>query len=34
MIFSGFFHTTSIFGTGNGNEDGGTFFIWFGVPDY
>jgi hypothetical protein len=29
-----FFPTPSTFGTGNGNEDGGIFFIWFGVPYY
>jgi hypothetical protein len=29
-----FFNAPSTFGTGNGNEDGRIFFIWFGVPDY
>jgi hypothetical protein len=29
-----FFHTPSTFGTGNGNDTGGIFFIRFGVPDY
>jgi hypothetical protein len=29
-----FVHTRFTFGTGNGYEDGGIFFIRFGVPDY
>jgi hypothetical protein len=29
-----FFHTTSTFGTGNGNDTGGIFFIRFGSSDY
>jgi hypothetical protein len=33
MTFSGF-SIPSTFGTGNGNKDGGFFFIRFGVPDY
>jgi hypothetical protein len=34
MAFSGFSILPSIFGTRNGNEDGGIFFIRFGVPYY
>jgi hypothetical protein len=29
-----FFHTPSTFGTRNGNDTGGNFFIRFGFPDY
>jgi hypothetical protein len=29
-----FFHTPSTFGTGNGNDTGGIFFIRFGFLDY
>jgi hypothetical protein len=34
MTIFKFFHTLSTFETGNRNEDGVIFFIWFGVPDY
>jgi hypothetical protein len=32
--FPNFFPYPSTFGTGNGNDTGGIFFIWFGFSDY